>query len=97
MDSATEISRLVAADKVQGARIYSTAGDNLGSIDDVMIDEKSGNIAYAILSFGGFLGIGTRYHHLPWSMLRHDSNLGGYVVDVGRRQLKDIPACGHWL
>ena len=96
MDIAAETTTLVAADKVQGAKIYSATGDNLGSVDVVMIDEKSGNIAYAILSVGGFLGIGRRYYPLPWSMLRFDTALGGFVANVDRAQLKGAPAYGRW-
>jgi sporulation protein YlmC with PRC-barrel domain len=96
MDTAAETTTLVAADKVQGAKIYSATGDNLGSVDDIMIDQKSGNIAYAIMSVGGFLGIGSRYYPLPWSMLRFDTNLGGYVANVDRAQLQGAPAYGRW-
>lgn len=92
----TVADRLVAADKVQGANIYNATGDNLGSIDDIMNDEKSGIIAYAIMSSGGFLGIGSKYHPLPWSMLRYDPNLGGYVVNIDRAQLKGAPGYGRW-
>ena len=96
MDIAAETTTLVAADKVQGTKIYSATGDNLGSVDVVIIDEKSGNIAYAILSVGGFLGIGSRYYPLPWSMLRFDTALGGYVANIDRAQLKGAPAYGRW-
>ena len=96
MDIAAETTTLVAADKVQGAKIYSATGDNLGSVDVVIIDEKSGDIAYAILSVGGFLGIGGRYYPLPWSMLRFDTALGGYVANIDRAQLKGAPAYGRW-
>ena len=96
MDIAAETTTLVAADKVQGTKIYSATGDNLGSVDVVIIDEKSGNIAYAILSVGGFLGIGGRYYPLPWSMLRFDTALGGYVANIDRAQLKGAPAYGRW-
>ncbi len=96
MDTVADTSRLIAADKVQGAKIYNATGDNLGSIDEIMIDEKSGKIAYAIMSFGGFLGIGSQYHPLPWSMLRYDANLGGYVVNADRAQFKGAPAYGRW-
>jgi len=95
MDTAAETA-LVAADKVQGTKIYNTAGDNLGSVDDIMIDEKSGVIAYAIMSVGGFLGIGSRYYPLPWSMLRFDAHIGGYVANIERAQLEGGPAYGRW-
>ena len=97
MGSARKLSTLIAAGKVQGAPIYDAAGDNLGSIDDVVIDRKTGNVAYAVMTSGGFLGIGSRHHALPWSMLKYDVNRGGYVVGLERAQLRVAPACGQWL
>jgi hypothetical protein len=61
---------LIAADKVQGTNVYNITGDNLGSIHDLMIDKATGKVAYAIMAFGGFLGIGNQYHPLPWSLLK---------------------------
>jgi sporulation protein YlmC with PRC-barrel domain len=62
MEAVRETSSLIAADKVQGTSVYNAAGENLGSIHDLIIDKKSGNVAYAIMSFGGFLGIGNDFH-----------------------------------
>ena len=64
-----ESTSLIAADKVAGTQVYNSAGGKVGEIYDVMIDKKSGNVAYAIMSFGGFLGMGNDYHPLPWPML----------------------------
>jgi len=87
-----ETSSLIAASKVNGTTVYNRAGENLGSVDDVMINKVSGQVAYAVMSFGGFLGIGERYHPLPWSSLTYDTGLGGYVVDVNRDQLERAPS-----
>jgi hypothetical protein len=57
-----------------------------------MIDKPSGKVAYAIMSFGGFLGIGNQYHPLPWSVLKYDTHLGGYVVNLDKQQLEGAPA-----
>jgi hypothetical protein len=57
-----------------------------------MIDKQTGQVAYAILSFGRFLGVGSSYHPLPWSLLRYDTNLGGYVVEIDESQLKGAPS-----
>ena len=57
-----------------------------------MIDKRSGKVAYAVMSFGGFLGIGEDYHPLPWQVLHYDEQLGGYVVDVAPERLKEGPA-----
>jgi sporulation protein YlmC with PRC-barrel domain len=97
MGSAAEISTFIAADRVQGAAIYNTTGDKLGLIDDIVINKKTGDIAYAIISSGGFLGLGSRYPPLPWSMLNYDSNLDGYVVPVEPAQLEITPAYGRWI
>jgi hypothetical protein len=92
MEAIQETSSLIASDKVQGTNVYNTAGDNLGSIHDLMIDKLSGKVAYAIMSFGGFLGIGNQYHPLPWSVLKYDTRLGGYVVHLDKSRLERAPA-----
>jgi sporulation protein YlmC with PRC-barrel domain len=83
---------LIAAHQVQGTTVYNTALEKLGRVEDVMLDKASGRIAYAILSFGGFLGIGDSYYPLPWEKLRYDTDIGGYVVDVGRDVLEGAPS-----
>jgi len=82
---------LIAATKVNGTAVYNTDGERLGIVYDVLLDKKSGHADYAVLSFGGFLGIGDRYHPLPWSQLRYDTLLGGYVVGLDRGQLEAAP------
>lgn len=83
---------LIAAHQVQGTSVYNTALEKLGSVEDVMIDKASGRIAYAVLSFGGFLGIGDHYYPLPWEKLRYDPEMGGYIVDVDRDTLEGAPS-----
>ncbi len=83
---------LIAANQVQGTAVYSLDGGKVGSLYDVMIDKRSGRIAYAVLSFGGFLGIGDRYHPLPWEKLRYDTDRGGYVVDIDPDVLEGAPS-----
>ena len=89
---ANETSTLISADKVEGTKVMNTAGEKLGSIENVMIDKRSGRVAYAVMSFGGFLGIGDKHHPLPWSMLKYDTNLSGYVVNLDKRVLEGAPA-----
>jgi len=86
-----ETSQLIAGDKVSGTAVYNQQGESLGTIEDVMLDKLSGRVAYAVMSFGGFLGIGARYHPLPWSVLTYDTSLGGYVVNLSRQQLEGAP------
>ncbi len=70
-DDVTKITSgsLIAAGKVEGTDVYNASGEHLGSVDDIMIDKMSGKAVYAIMSFGGFLGIGEKYHPPPWSTL----------------------------
>jgi hypothetical protein len=56
-----------------------------------MIDKKSGRVAYAVMSFGGFLGMGNDYHPLPWSTLSYDTGIGGYVVNLSKDKLQGGP------
>ena len=84
--------RLIAASRVNGTSVYDNDGHRLGSIHDVMLDKRTGQASYAIMSFGGFLGMGETYHPLPWSQLRYDVSLGGYVVNIGLDMLQGAPA-----
>ena len=88
----TENGRLIPADKVEGTAVYNRKGDKLGSIENVMIDKLTGKVAYADMSFGGFLGIGDKHHPLPWSVLTYDVGKGGYVVDLDKEMLENAPS-----
>jgi sporulation protein YlmC with PRC-barrel domain len=81
----------IAASQVNGTSVYNPAGEKLGSVYDVILDKKSGKAEYAILSFGGFLGIGDKYHPLPWHQLTYDTVQDGYVVNLDRRRLEGAP------
>ncbi len=89
--SSSETRKLIAADKVEGTTVRNRAGEKLGSIDNVMIDKLTGRVAYAVMSFGGFLGIGDRYHALPWGVLKYDPKMDSYVVDLDKEQLEGAP------
>lgn len=90
-----ETRRLISSDKVGGTEVYNQEGDNLGSIYTLMIDKVSGKVDYAVMSFGGFLGMGERYHPLPWRTLTYDTARGGYVVNLSREQLEAAPNYGR--
>jgi len=85
---------LIAAEKVNGTDVYNMNGDKLGTVDDIMIDKISGKAIYAVMSFGGFLGIGEKFHPVPWMLLDYDSELGGYTVPLDPAALKDAPSYG---
>jgi hypothetical protein len=82
---------LIAADKLVDTPVFNTAGEKLGTIEHLMLDKISGQTIYAVMSFGGFLGIGEAYHPLPWSALKYDERAGGYVVDLDRKLLEAAP------
>ncbi len=86
-----ETDRLISAGKVEGTSVYGTNGEKLGTVKDVMLSKVGGEVAYAVLSMGGFLGIGERYHPLPWSSLDYDTALGGYKIAYDRDLLSKAP------
>jgi len=86
----THGSTITSAD-VNGTEVYSHSGDHLGEIDHLVIDKASGNIAYAVMAFGGFLGMGADHHPIPWKKLRYDTEHGGYVTDITQAQLEGAP------
>jgi hypothetical protein len=83
---------LIESDRVEGTTVYDPTENKIGSIKRLMIDKISGRVAYAVLSFGGFLGMGTEEHAIPWNKLTYDTNLGGYRTDITEEQLRGAPA-----
>ena len=88
---ARETGTLIGSDKVEGTAVYGADQNKIGSIERVMIDKQTGKVSYAVLSFGGFLGIGDDHYPLPWQSLKYDINLGGYVTGLTEQQLKGAP------
>jgi hypothetical protein len=86
-----ETNQLIASDKVEGTAVYGGDREKIGSVYTLMIDKVSGQVSYAVVRFGGFLGIGDDYYPLPWKSLTYDTSLGGYLVSVTRDQLDDAP------
>ncbi len=87
-----ETRELIASDKVEGTSVFDRDGTQLGTIHNFMVNKRTGQVAYAVLSFGGFLGLGESYHPLPWRMLTYDTGLGGYVVGLTRQELEATPS-----
>ena len=87
-----ETDRLIASNKVEGTAVYNRQGERLGSVYNFMVDKRSGQVEYAVMSFGGFLGIGDSYHPLPWKSLTYDTSQGGYVVDLDKDRLQKAPS-----
>jgi len=96
MDSInTTHSTMISSQAVNGTDVYATTtGDHLGHIDELLIDKRSGKVAYALMAFGGFLGIGEEQFPLPWGKLRYDTEREGYVTDVTKEQLQGAPERG---
>ena len=87
-----ETDRLIASNKVEGTAVYNRQNEHLGTVHNFMIDKSTGHVAYAVMSFGGFLGMGESYHPLPWRALNYDTRRGGFVVDIDSTKLKKAPS-----
>lgn len=83
--------RLMGADTLIGEDVYNAADEDLGDIKEIMIDMQQGIIAYAVLSFGGFLGMGDKLFAVPWKALTLDTVNKRFVLDVSKDRLKDAP------
>jgi hypothetical protein len=82
---------LIASDRVEGTPVRRANGEKIGTIERLMIDKLSGNVAYAVLSFGGFLGMGQKHAPVPWARLQFDTNLGAYRVELSNEELRNAP------
>jgi len=82
---------LIASDKVEGTKVYGADGKRIGSVQRLLLEKQGGRVAYAVLSFGGFLGIGDDYYPLPWEKLTYDEGLDGYRIDLTKDQITGAP------
>ena len=84
---------LVTASRVKGTVVYNAAGDCIGHVHDLSIDKATGQVLYALVSFGNFLGLGRhRFHTVPWSALHYDSAMEGYIACLDRADMDATPA-----
>jgi hypothetical protein len=83
---------LIAATRVKDANVYNNAGEKLGNVEDIMIEKTTGRAIYAVMSFGGFLGMAEKHHPLPWATLKYDTVKGGYLVNLDKKMLTDAPS-----
>ena len=86
-----ETSQLIASDKVEGTAVYNRNGDRLGSVYNFMVNKRSGQVAYAVLSFGGFLGMGEKRFAIPFEALKLDATREHFTLDVDKDKLKNAP------
>jgi hypothetical protein len=89
--SARETGGLIGSDMVEGTAVYRPNGERIGTIERVMIDKRNGKVRHAVMSFGGFLGMGNDHYPIPWSLLVYNERLGGYEVGVSDEQLRGAP------
>ncbi|WHO73051.1 PRC-barrel domain-containing protein [Rhizobium sp. BT03] len=90
--NAKDTHSLIASDRVEGTRVYGPDGRHIGSIERLIIGKLDGRVAYAVLSFGGFLGIGHDHYPLPWEKLNYDTQLDGYRIDLTKEQIEGAPS-----
>jgi hypothetical protein len=83
---------LLASNKVDGTKVVSRDGDSLGSVHSFMVNKRNGQATYAVLSLGGFLGMGKSYYPLPFELLSYDHVADGYIVTIDRRLLEGGPS-----
>jgi len=89
-----ETSNLISSEKVRGTEVYGRNGEHLGEVEHLMVDKHSGKVAYAVVAFGGFLGLGGERRALPWQVLSYDFDLDGYVVGAENDVLRNAPMGG---
>lgn len=92
MTTATGHTDAIRAGRAIGTTVYDRAGNKMGEVRDIVLEKTSNNILFAVVSFGGVLGIGEKYHPVPWSELDFDPARGGYVVSFTVDQLRSAPA-----
>jgi hypothetical protein len=90
-----ETHDLIGSDKVEGTDVYRSNGEKIGQIERVMLEKRSGKIAYAVMSFGGFLGLGHDHYPVPWAKLDYNERLGGYELNISDQELKGAPKYGE--
>ena len=91
MDHDTKGSLISSAD-VNGTEVYGADRRHIGTIDHLMIDKNNGRVAYAVMGFGGFLGMGEEHYPVPWKKLSYDVSQNGFLTDITEEQVKGAPA-----
>jgi len=91
MPTATGHTTAIRAKKVLGTKVTDTTGNKIGHIEDVILDKGTNSILFAVVSFGGFLGMGEKYHPIPWAALDYEPAEASYVVNYTKEQLQAAP------
>lgn len=87
----SEGRRLITASRIKDTAVFNSYGDQIGTVIDMSIDRSTGQVIYALMSFGGFLGIGEKFHPLPWDVLKYDTERDGYVIPLTKEELESAP------
>lgn len=91
MTTSSSTHDVISSDRVEGTAVYDSAGEKLGSVDHLVIDKRSGLVRYAVMEFGGLLGMATDRYPIPWNLLQYDTTKGGYVAPLSKVQLEGAP------
>jgi sporulation protein YlmC with PRC-barrel domain len=91
MHASTGHTQAILASKVQNTPVFNEVGDRIGHVEDLILDKSSNEIMYAVIGFGGWLGIGEKYHPISWMSLDYSHEFGGYVVPMSKEQLEKAP------
>jgi sporulation protein YlmC with PRC-barrel domain len=92
MPTASGHTEVIRAKKVIGTSVKNSAGQKIGQVEDIVLDKLSNNIVYAVVGFGGFLGMNEKFHPVPWSSLDYEEEGAAYVVPFTKEQLQAAPA-----
>lgn len=92
MPTSSGHTRAITASKVKGTNVYNTKGESIGEIEDIVLDKLSDKILFAVVGFGGVLGIGEKFHPVPWSVLDYREDKEGYVIPLTQAELEKAPA-----
>ena len=89
-----ETDSLIASNKIEGTPVFDQDGEKLGTIHSLMVDKRSGQADYAVLTFGGLFGLGSDHYPIPWDLLDYDEELGGYTIEIDTETLESAPHYG---
>lgn len=83
--------RAIMGSAITGLRVLNRQGEDIGNVEEIVVDQADGRAIYFVLSFGGFLGLGTKLYAVPWNRLRFDESRTAYVIDLAREQIENAP------
>jgi len=91
MTTIGEQGRLISSDKVESTSVVNGKGEDLGHISEIMIDKPTGQVVYAVLKYGSFMGMGGKLFAVPWDVLKYEPHQDAYVIDIPEDRLRNAP------